>query len=81
MQNHSRRSRRSAKQRGELPPKKSFFERSLDAFCQLSDAAQIVLIIGVLLLLSWLIAHPLILVILVKALLGLITIRATLKAL
>ena len=79
MQNRSRSSHRSSKQRAKRPQGTSFFKKLFDAFCQLSDPAQAVLIIGLLLLLAWLIANPLILVNLMKAILGLITIQASLK--
>ncbi len=79
MQNHSRRGRKSSRRRGKSPQEKSFFKKLFDAFRQLSDPTQTVLIIGLLLLLGWLIANPLILVNLLKVILGLITIRAALK--
>jgi hypothetical protein len=81
MQKHSGRRYRSVKQRDHPPQKKSFFKSLYDAFCQLSEPAQAILIIGLLLLLGWLLANPFILVNLVKVMLGFITIRATLKEL
>ena len=79
MRKGSRRGHKLLKRRGRPPQEKSFFKRLFDAFCQLSEPERTVLIIGLLLLLSWLIANPLILVALVKAFLGFISIWAALK--
>lgn len=57
----------------------AFLKKVFTIFCQLSDPAQTVLVIGILLLLAWLLAHPLLVAALIKALLGLLTARATLK--
>ncbi len=81
MQNHSRSSHRASKQQAQLSKEKNFVKKLFDAFCQLSDPAQTVLVIGLLLLLGWLIANPFILVNLMKAILGLVTIRASFKEL
>jgi hypothetical protein len=79
MQNHSRSSHRATKQQTRLSKEKNIVKKLFDAFCQLSDPTQTVLVIGLLLLLGWLIANPLILVNLMKAILGLVTIRASFK--
>lgn len=81
MQHHSSQSDKFTNRRGKPPREKRFFKQLFDAFCQLPEPTQTVLIIGLLLLLAWLLANPLILVNLVKVILGLITIRATLKEL
>ena len=54
-------------------------KKAFDAFCQLSEPAQTALVVGLLLLLAWLIAHPLLLATLIKVLLGAVTTWVTLK--
>lgn len=78
MRNQARRNHRSSKRQSSQL--NAFLKKAFKVFCQLSDPAQTVLIIGILLLLAWLIAHPLFFATLMKALLGLITARVTLKA-
>ena len=79
MRHQARRNRRSSIPKSS--PLKAIFKKAFTVFCQLSDPAQTALIVGILLLLAWLIAHPLLLATFIKALLGLITARVTLKAL
>ncbi len=81
MQSQVKRSQRSPRRRREQQPDTSFFKRVYTAFCQLSEPAQTMLIVGLLLLLAWLIAHPLLLADLFKVVLGLVTTWVTLKQL
>jgi len=79
MQNQIKRHRRRSKPQRKLMRDRPFFQRAFAAFCQLSEPAQTVLIVGLLLLLFWLITHPLLLATLIKALLGMIATWVTLK--
>jgi len=81
MQNQRKGRRRPARRQHKLPDHEQFLRKAHAAFCQLSEPAQTVLIIGLLLLLAWFLAHPLLLATLIKALLGVITTWITLKQL
>jgi len=79
MQKQMRRNRRSSRQQRKQLRGRVFLKKAFDAFCQLSEPAQTALVVGLLLLLAWLIAHPLLLATLIKVLLGAVTTWVTLK--
>lgn len=81
MHNHGKQTRRSSRRRRPQRPATSFVERAFAAFCQLSEPAQTIFVVGVLLLLAWLVAHPFLLADLLKGVLGVITAWVTLKQL
>jgi hypothetical protein len=81
MQNKRKHRYRPSRRHSRQPNNEHFLKKAYTAFCQLSEPAQTMVIVGLLLLLAWLITHPLLLATLLKVLLSAITIWVTLKQL
>src|SRR5438046_937339 len=78
MQNKRKQRYRPSRRHNRQPTNEHFLKKAYTAFCQLSESAQTIVIVGLLLLLAWLIIHPLLLAALLKVLFSTITIWVTL---